>query len=43
MREALKFWLEKPQIQGVIIGVILFNAAIGLVFWRKAQRDLFGK
>jgi hypothetical protein len=22
---------------------ILFNAAIGLVFWRKAQRDLFGK
>lgn len=22
---------------------ILFNAAIGLVFWRRAQRDLFGK
>jgi hypothetical protein len=22
---------------------ILFNAAIGLVFWRRAQRDLFGR
>ena len=21
---------------------ILFNAAIGLLFWRRAQRDLFG-
>ena len=22
---------------------ILFNALLGLLFWRRAQRDLFGK
>jgi hypothetical protein len=49
---AITFWVILfPENEGQMaaFGVvqhnffILFNAAIGLVFWRKAQRDLFGK
>jgi len=49
---AITFWVILfPENEGQMAAFgfvqhnffILFNAAIGLVFWRKAQRDLFGK
>lgn len=49
---AITFWVILfPESEGQMAAFgfvqhnffILFNAAIGLVFWRKAQRDLFGK
>lgn len=49
---AITFWVILfPENEGQMAAFgfvqhnffILFNAAIGLVFWRRAQRDLFGK
>ena len=49
---AITFWVILfPENEGQMAAFgfvqhnffILFNAAIGLLFWRKAQRDLFGK
>lgn len=49
---AITFWVILfPENEGQMAAFgfvqhnffILFNAAIGLVFWRKAQQDLFGK
>ena len=48
---AITFWVFLfPENEGQLAAFgfvqhnffILFNAAIGLLFWRKAQRDLFG-
>lgn len=49
---AITFWVILfPENEGQMAAFgfvqhnffILFNAAIGLVFWRRAQRDLFGR
>ncbi|MEX0965513.1 MAG: hypothetical protein WDZ52_15915 [Pseudohongiellaceae bacterium] len=49
---AITFWVILfPENEGQMAAFgfvqhnffILFNAAIGLLFWRRAQRDLFGK